>query len=60
MPVVRNGERDGAVRITQSVAAVDRAFWSATVGLVLVGLIAWPLDRWGARIYLRGLRDHQA
>jgi hypothetical protein len=28
--------------------------------LVLVVLIAWPLDRWGSRIYLRGLRDHQS
>ena len=28
--------------------------------LVVVGLVAWPLDRWGAKTYLRGLRDHQA
>jgi len=28
--------------------------------LVLVGVVAWPVDRWGARLYLRGLRDHQS
>jgi signal transduction histidine kinase len=39
VPVVRGGQRDGAVRITQSVDAVGRALRSATLGLVLVGLI---------------------
>jgi len=39
VPVVRGGRTDGAVRITQSVDAVGRALRSATLGLVLVGLI---------------------
>jgi signal transduction histidine kinase len=39
VPVVRGGRPDGAVRITQSVDAVGRALRSATLGLVLVGLI---------------------
>jgi sensor histidine kinase regulating citrate/malate metabolism len=43
VPVVRNGERDGAVRITQSVDAVGRALRSATLGLMLVGLIVLVL-----------------
>jgi signal transduction histidine kinase len=43
VPVVRDGERAGAVRITQSVDAVQRAVWRATVGLVLVGLIVLAL-----------------
>ena len=43
MPVVRNGRADGAVRITQSVDAVGRALRSATLGLVLVGLIVLAL-----------------
>jgi signal transduction histidine kinase len=53
VPVVRQGRRDGAVRITQSVAAVDRAVWSATVGLVLVGLIVLALGL-GAGALLAG------
>ena len=43
VPVVRDGGRDGAVRITQSVDAVGRALRSATLGLVLVGLIVLAL-----------------
>ena len=43
VPVVRNGRTDGAVRITQSVDAVGRALRSATLGLVLVGLIVLAL-----------------
>jgi signal transduction histidine kinase len=43
VPLVRDGERAGAVRITQSVDAVQRAVWQATVGLVLVGLIVLAL-----------------
>ena len=39
VPVTRAGQVDGAVRITQSVDAVDRALRSATLGLMLVGLI---------------------
>jgi signal transduction histidine kinase len=40
---VRDGRRDGAVRITQSSSAVGRAVRSATIGLVLVGLIVLAL-----------------
>ncbi len=43
VPVVRDGRRDGAVRITQSVDAVGRAVRSATLGLVLVGVIVLAL-----------------
>jgi signal transduction histidine kinase len=43
VPVLRDGRPVGAVRITQSVDAVDRAVSSATVGLVLVGGIVLAL-----------------
>ena len=43
VPIVRDGERAGAVRITQRVDAVSRAVWQATIGLVLVGLIVLAL-----------------
>ena len=43
VPVTRDGRTDGAVRITQSVAAIDRAVRSSTIGLVLVGLIVLGL-----------------
>ncbi|HEX5781415.1 MAG TPA: hypothetical protein VFX80_05820, partial [Solirubrobacteraceae bacterium] len=41
VPVVRAGESDpvGVVRITQSVDAVNRATWRATVGLIAIGLL---------------------
>lgn len=53
VPVLRAGRPDGAVRITQSVDAVDRAVSSATVGLVLVGLIVLALGL-GAGAFLAG------
>jgi signal transduction histidine kinase len=43
VPIVREGESAGAVRITQSVDAVSGAVWQATIGLVLVGLIVLGL-----------------
>ena len=43
VPLVRDGERAGAVRVTQRVDAVSRAVWQATIGLVLVGLIVLAL-----------------
>jgi signal transduction histidine kinase len=43
VPVVRRGRTDGAVRVTQSVDAVGRAVRSATLGLVLVGLVVLAL-----------------
>ena len=39
VPVVHRGRPAGAVRITQSVAAVDRAVRRSTAGLVLVGAL---------------------
>ena len=43
MPIVRDGRPDGAVRVTQSIDAVGRAVRSATLGLVLVGVIVLAL-----------------
>jgi signal transduction histidine kinase len=43
VPIVREGRRDGAVRITQSVSAVGRAVRRATLGLVRVGVIVLAL-----------------
>jgi two-component system, OmpR family, sensor kinase len=39
VPVLRTGRPDGAVRITQDVAAVNRSLNRATVGLVLIGVL---------------------
>ena len=39
VPVVHRGERVGAVRITQSVAAVDRAINRSRAGLLLIGAL---------------------
>ncbi len=39
VPVLRTGTPDGAVRITQDVAAVNRSLNRATVGLVLIGVL---------------------
>ena len=38
-PVVRGGNVVGAVRVTQSVDAVNRATWRATIGLVVIGAL---------------------
>ncbi len=43
VPVVRRGQADGAVRVTQSVDAVRRALRASTAGLILVGLIVLGL-----------------
>ncbi len=43
VPIVRRGRVRGAVRVTQSVAAVDRAVNAATAGLILVGLVVLAL-----------------
>ena len=51
VPVLRDGRPDGAVRITQSVDAVDRAVSSATLGLVAVGGIVLLLGL-GAGVFL--------
>jgi signal transduction histidine kinase len=39
VPVVSEGQTEGAVRITQSVAAVERAIRSSIVGLAAIGLL---------------------
>jgi signal transduction histidine kinase len=38
-PVVRAGDVVGAIRVTQSVDAVNRATWRATLGLVVIGAL---------------------
>lgn len=43
VPVIRDGRPVGAVRVTQSVAAVHRAVRTAVLGLGLVGLIVLAL-----------------
>ncbi len=43
VPIVRGGRPAGAVRVTQSVDAVDRAVWRAWVGLALIGLLVLGL-----------------
>jgi signal transduction histidine kinase len=39
VPIVRNGRTSGAVRVSQSVDAVERAKWRSTAGLILIGLL---------------------
>jgi two-component system, OmpR family, sensor kinase len=39
VPIVSRGAPVGAVRVTQSVAAVNRAVWRSTLGLALIGLL---------------------
>jgi two-component system, OmpR family, sensor kinase len=43
VPIIRNGHPVGAVRVTQSVAAVNSAVRRAELGLVLIGLIVLAL-----------------
>lgn len=43
VPVVRRGRRAGAVRVTQSVAAVDRSVRRSILGLGLLGLVVLVL-----------------
>jgi two-component system, OmpR family, sensor kinase len=43
VPIIRDGRPEGAVRVTQSVAAVNGAVRNAVVGLALVGLIVLAL-----------------
>ena len=43
VPIIRNGRPVGAVRVTQSVAAVHRAVRNAELGLVLIALIVLAL-----------------
>ena len=43
VPIVRNGRPDGAVRVTQNVAAVQSATRDAILGLALVGLLVLAL-----------------
>jgi signal transduction histidine kinase len=39
VPIVRNGQRRGVVRVTQSVDAVNRATWRSTIGLIAIGVL---------------------
>jgi signal transduction histidine kinase len=43
VPIIRRGRPVGAVRVTQSVAAVDRAVRRAVLGLALLGLVVLAL-----------------
>jgi signal transduction histidine kinase len=43
VPVIRDGQPVGAVRITQSVAAANSAVWRAILGLGLLGLVVLGL-----------------
>lgn len=43
VPIIRNGRPVGAVRVTQSIAAVNSAVRRAEVGLILIGLIVLAL-----------------
>ncbi len=43
VPIIRNGRPVGAVRVTQSVAAVNSAVWRAILGLALLGLVVLTL-----------------
>jgi signal transduction histidine kinase len=53
VPVVQGGRTVGAVRITQSVAAVDRAVRRSTVGLVAIGVLVL-LAGIGAALFIAG------
>ena len=53
MPVVHRGRTVGAVRITQSVAAVDRAVRRSTAGLVAIGVLVL-LAGLGAAVFIAG------
>ena len=61
VPVLRRGQPVGAVRVTQSVDAVDRAVRRAWLGLALVGLLVvaagllagWLIASWVARPTVR-------
>jgi len=43
VPIVRGNRNEGAVRVTQSVDAVNRATWRATFGLIAIGALVLGL-----------------
>jgi len=43
VPIVRGNRNEGAVRVTQSVGAVNRATWRATFGLIAIGVLVLGL-----------------
>ncbi len=43
VPIVRGNRNEGAVRVTQSVDAVNRATWRATFGLIAIGVLVLGL-----------------
>lgn len=55
VPVVQNGQPVGAVRVSQSVAAVKRALGRTTGGLVLIGLVVLALGLAAGALIARGI-----
>ncbi|MEA2126829.1 MAG: hypothetical protein QOI80_3611 [Solirubrobacteraceae bacterium] len=55
VPIARNGTILGAVRVTQSVAAVDRATWKAIAGLVLVAAVVLLIGLVAGAVIARAL-----
>jgi signal transduction histidine kinase len=43
VPIVRGNRTEGVVRVTQSVDAVNRATWRATIGLIAIGALVLAL-----------------
>ncbi len=43
VPIVRGDRTEGVVRVTQSVDAVNRATWRATIGLIAIGVLVLAL-----------------
>jgi len=55
VPVLRGGSPAGAVRITQSVAAVNRALWQVTLAIGLIGLVVLGLGLAGGGLIARAV-----
>ncbi len=55
VPIARSGRILGAVRVTQSVGAVDRAIWKAILGLVLVAAVVLVIGLAAGAIIARAL-----
>ncbi len=55
VPIIRNGRAFGAVRVTQSVAAVNGAVQTAVLGLALVGLIVLALGLFAGLVIAAGV-----
>jgi two-component system, OmpR family, sensor kinase len=55
VPIVRGADVVGAVRVTQSVSAVDRSVWKAIAGLVLVAGVVLVIGLFAGAIIARAL-----